>query len=60
MILAHSEVSGELIYSEVELRICSSYSQRQSKAIFLRNVKYSILSVMSELSTVQCDRALSL
>lgn len=34
MILAHSEVSGELIYSEVEHRICSSYSQRQSKAIF--------------------------
>ena len=28
--------------------------------VFLRNVEYSILLVMSELSTVRCDRALGL
>ena len=31
-----------------------------TKLYMLRNVEYSILPVMSELSTVRCDRALSL
>jgi len=34
--------------------------QIQQTYQIMRNVEYSILSVMSELSTVRCDRALGL
>ena len=39
----------------VGINIC-----RETEYLFLRNVEYSILLVMSELSTMRCDRALGL
>ena len=40
--------------------ICKGCKHRDYQGIQLRNVEYSILLVISELSTVRCDRALDL